>query len=43
MTTRQIAKPEVSDANANEIFHSIANSLEHTPNLAINPLSQDNA
>jgi hypothetical protein len=43
MTSRQIAKPKVSDANANETFHSIANSFEHTANLAIDSLSQDNA
>ena len=43
MTARQIAKPKISDANANKIFHSITNCFEHTANLAIDPLSQDNA
>jgi hypothetical protein len=43
MTARQVAKPKISDANANETFHPITNSFEHTANLAIDPLSQDNA
>jgi hypothetical protein len=43
MTAWQIAKPKISDANTNEIFHTIANSFEHTANLAIDSLSQDNA
>jgi hypothetical protein len=43
MTARQVAKPKISDANANEIFDVITNGFEHTANLAIDSLSQDNA
>jgi len=43
MTARQAAKPQISDANADEIFHSITNGFKHTANLAIDSLSQDNA
>jgi len=43
MTARQAAKPKISDANADEIFHSITNGFKHTTNLAIDSLSQDNA
>jgi hypothetical protein len=43
MTARQAAKPKISDANANEIFDAITNGFEHTANLAIDSLSQDNA
>jgi hypothetical protein len=43
MTARQVAKPKISDANANEIFDAITNGFEHTANLAIDSLSQDNA
>src|SRR6266705_6636262 len=43
MTAWQVAKPKISDANANEIFDAITNSFEHTANLAIDSLSQDNA
>ena len=43
MTTRQVAKPQISDANANEVFDAITNGFEHTANLAIDSLSQDNA
>ena len=43
MTARQVAKPKISDANTDEIFHAITNGFEHTTNLAINSLSQDNA
>jgi hypothetical protein len=43
MTARQIAKSKISDANADEIFHSITNGLEHTANLAVNSLAQNDA
>src|SRR4051794_1642942 len=43
MTARQVAKPKSSDANTNEIFDAITNGFEHTANLAIDSLSQDNA
>jgi hypothetical protein len=43
MTARQIAKSKISDANANKIFHAITDGFEHTTNLAINSLSQNNA
>jgi hypothetical protein len=43
VTARQVAKPEISDTNANEIFNAIANGFEHTANLTIDSLSQDNA
>jgi hypothetical protein len=43
MTAWQVAKPKISDANANEIFDAITNGFEHTANLAIDSLSQDNA
>jgi len=43
MTARQVAKPKISDANANEIFDAITNGFEHTANLPIDSLSQDNA
>jgi len=43
MTARQIAKPKISDADANEFFNAITNGFEHTANLAIDSLSQDNA
>jgi hypothetical protein len=43
MTARQIAKPKISDANANEFFNAITNGFKHTANLAIDSLSQDNA
>ena len=43
MTARQLAKAEIGYANANEIFDAITNSFEHTANLAIDSLSQDNA
>ena len=43
MTARQVAKPKISDANANEIFDAITNGFKHTANLAIDSLSQDNA
>src|SRR6266550_1867262 len=43
MTARQVAKPKISDANANEIFDAITNGFEDTANLAIDSLSQDNA
>src|SRR5689334_18833185 len=43
MTARQVAKPKISDANANEIFDAITNGFKHTANLAIDSLSQNNA
>ncbi len=43
MTARQIAKPKISDANANKLFDAITNGFKHTANLAIDSLSQDNA
>jgi hypothetical protein len=43
MTPRQVPKPKISDANANEIFDAITHGFEHTSNLAIDSLSQDNA
>jgi hypothetical protein len=43
VTPRQVSKPKISDANANEIFDAITNGFEHTANLAIDSLSQDNA
>ena len=43
MTAWQIAKPKISDANANETFDAITDGFEHTANLAIDSLSQDNA
>jgi hypothetical protein len=43
MTARQVAKPKISDAKANQTFHPIANSFEHAANLAIDSLSQNNA
>jgi hypothetical protein len=43
MTARQLAKPKICDANANEIFDAITNGFKHTANLAIDSLSQDKA
>src|SRR5512132_3222126 len=43
MTARQVAKPKISEANADQIFDAITNGFEHTANLAIDSLSQDNA
>jgi len=43
MSARQVAKPKISDADANEIFDAITNGFEHTANLAIYSLSQNNA
>jgi hypothetical protein len=43
MTARQIAKPKISDANANETFDAIADGFKHTANLSIDSLSQYNS
>jgi hypothetical protein len=43
MAARQVAKPEIGDPNADTIFHAITDRFEHTANLAIDSLSQDNA
>jgi len=43
VTARQVAKPKISDANANETFDAITNGFEHAANLAINALPQDHA
>src|SRR5882724_787584 len=43
VTARQVAKPKISDANANEIFDAITDGFEYTTNLAIDSLSQDDA
>jgi hypothetical protein len=43
MSTRQIAKPEVGDPNADKIFDAIIDGFKHSANLAIDSLSQDNA
>ena len=43
MTARQVAKPKISDANANEMFDAITNGFEYTANLAIDSLSKNNA
>jgi hypothetical protein len=43
MAAWQVAKPKISDANANEIFDAITDGFEHTANLAIDSLSKDNA
>src|SRR5215212_10798520 len=43
MPAPQRAKPKISDANANEIFHAVTNGFEHAANLAVDSLSQDNA
>ena len=43
MTARQVTKPKTSNANPNEIFDPVSNGFEHTANLAVHSLSQDNA
>src|SRR5438034_4835470 len=43
MTARQVAKPEIGDPNTDKIFDAITDGFEHTANLAIDSLSQDNA
>src|ERR1041385_1214225 len=43
MTARQVAKPKISDANADEIFDTITNGFKHTANLTIDSLPQDDA
>jgi hypothetical protein len=43
MSAWQIAKPKISDSNAEKMFDAVSNDLEHAPNLAIDSLSQDNA
>jgi len=43
MTAWQVAKPKISDANALEIVDAITDGFEHTANLAIDSLSQDDA
>jgi hypothetical protein len=43
MPAWQIAKPKISDSNAEKIFDAVSDDLEHAPNLAIDSLPQDNA
>jgi hypothetical protein len=43
MAARQIAKPEIVNANPNKMFYVISNGFEHPPNLPIDPLPQHNA
>ena len=43
MPARQIAKPKISDSNAEKPFDAVSDSLEHAPNLPVYSLPQDNA
>ena len=43
MPARQIAKPKISDSNAEKPFDAVSDSLKHAPNLPIYSLLQDNA
>jgi hypothetical protein len=43
MAAWQVANPEISYPNANKIFDPITDRFEHTPNLTVDSLSQDNA
>jgi hypothetical protein len=43
MPAWQIAKPKVSDSNAEKMFDAVSDDLEHAPDLAIDSLAQNNA
>jgi hypothetical protein len=43
MAGRQIAEAQIADAGANEPFHFVTNRFKHASNLAIDPLTQENA
>jgi hypothetical protein len=43
MTAREVAKPKISDPHADKMLDAITDGLEHTANLTIDSLSQDNA
>jgi hypothetical protein len=43
MAARQIGKPKISDSNADKVFDSVSDGLEHAPELSIYSLPQDNA
>ena len=43
MPGRQIAERKISDSNAEKSFDAVSNSLEHSPNLPVYSLPQDNA
>jgi hypothetical protein len=42
MPARQIAKPKISDANAEKMFDAVANGFKHAANLPIDSLLQHN-
>jgi hypothetical protein len=43
MPARQIADPKISDSKAEKPFDAVSDGLEHTPNLPIYSLPQDDA
>ncbi len=43
MTARKIAQPKFSNPDAHEMFHLVTYCFEHAANLAIDPLTQDDA
>ena len=43
MRTWQIAKPQIADARAHESLHIIADFVKHSPDLAVDPLSQNDS
>ena len=43
MAARQITEAKISNSDAHEPFHFIANLRKHAANLTINALAQDNA
>ena len=41
MAGRQIAEAEISGANTDKTFHFVTDFVEHTTNLSIDALTQD--
>jgi hypothetical protein len=43
MSTWQIAKSQIADARAHESLHIVADFVKHSPDLAVDPLSQNDS
>jgi hypothetical protein len=41
--SRQIAQTQISDSNPDQSFHFVANGVEHSPDLLIDPLAKHDA
>jgi hypothetical protein len=41
LSAREIAKPKISNSNAEKVLHTVFDGLEHAPNLTIYSLAQN--